>query len=189
MIELTNKHIKNKKRLRSNYDEEPLLAIQDLAPVSEPANQDLALITPITPVSEPAIQDVAHVDQCVICLEFTNNHANRIIRMRDIHIVTPCFCNSQFHSMCLFNWFMVSNSCPICRQLVLITPNVLKQLNPNYKYTILIEKCKQQIRRFFNTCYAVKNATLQCLMFILFVKVFKVIMTELYNYSSKPKCS
>jgi hypothetical protein len=183
MIELTNKLTKNKKRLRRNYEEEVVLAIQDITPVSETAIQD------ITPVSETAIQDVAHVDQCVICLEFTNNHTNKIIRMRDIHLTTHCFCNSQFHSMCLFNWFMVSSSCPICRQMMIITPNVLKQLNPYYRYTILIAKCKQQIRRFINTCYAVKNATLQILMFCLFIKVFKVIMMELYNYSSKPTCA
>jgi hypothetical protein len=115
--------------------------------------------------------------QCLICLELSNTN-NKIIKMNDITFIAPCECNGDFHKKCLFDWFMVSQSCPICREVLIINTHVLEQLQPFYKYTHLITTCKQNIQYLGNQSY---YGTVIMTKYIVLIICFKIIVKITHN--------
>lgn len=73
-------------------------------------------------------------EQCLICLE-TSNNLNEINKMQ-LHttFTTTCNCNCFFHNTCLFHWVNTRKSCPICHKNMQI--NIILHSNNNNKLFI-----------------------------------------------------
>ena len=50
------------------------------------------------------------IDTCSICLEEFNPSLNKDYQKQT--------CNHTFHTQCITQWFLVNNSCPICRTII-----------------------------------------------------------------------
>ena len=50
------------------------------------------------------------IDNCSICLEEFNPSLNKDYQKQT--------CNHTFHTQCITQWFLVNNSCPICRTII-----------------------------------------------------------------------
>ena len=49
---------------------------------------------------------------CLICLE----HSNSVLKFKNIiPNYNGCVCDGNYHTSCLYKWFDLHNSCPICR--------------------------------------------------------------------------
>jgi hypothetical protein len=101
-------------------------------------------------------------NECVICLE-SESINNFIIKLQDYHeFIISCDCNIACHSNCLQIWVNNTNSCPICRKLII--SNLIK-----------IELITERSRLYIITSYIV---------FYKFVSwILKVILLlSIYNF-------
>ena len=123
---------------------------------------------------------------CLICFE-SSQQTNKLIKMKDFVLVdsSHCKCNGNFHIKCLLDWINVSKSCPICRSIITIDINLLKQMNLKYKYNNAIKQCKEHIKFFFNMCYGVLMIMTKYMILIYSVNIFISIMKALFELSLK----
>jgi len=123
---------------------------------------------------------------CLICFE-SSQQTNKLIKMKDFVMVDSsyCKCNGNFHIKCLLDWINVSKSCPICRSIITIDINLLKQMNLNYKYNNAIKQVKEHIKFFFNMCYGVIMIMTKYMILIYSVNIFISIMKALFELSLK----
>jgi hypothetical protein len=123
---------------------------------------------------------------CLICLE-SSQQTNKLIKMKDFVLVdsSNCKCNGNFHNKCLLDWINVSKSCPICRSIITININLLKQMNLKYKYNNAITQCEENARKFINMCYGVLMIMFKYMMLVYLVNIFMSIMKELFELSLK----
>ena len=57
--------------------------------------------------------------ECIICLENKNNNEyNIILNLNDDYHKT-CNCNAHIHNSCLHRWYLITKSCPICRNTII----------------------------------------------------------------------
>ena len=125
-------------------------------------------------------------DMCLICLE-PCEETNKLFKMKDFVLVdsSNCKCNGYFHIKCLLDWINVSKSCPICRSIITIDINLLKQMNLKYKYNNAIKQVKEHIKFFFNMCYGVLMIMTKYMILIYSVNIFISIMKALFELSLK----
>ena len=123
---------------------------------------------------------------CLICFE-SSQQTNKLIKMKDFVLVdsSHCKCNGNFHIKCLLDWINVSKSCPICRSIITININLLKQMNLKYKYNNAIAQCEENARKFINMCYGVLMIMFKYMMLVYLVNIFISIMKELFELSLK----
>jgi hypothetical protein len=63
--------------------------------------------------------------ECLICLENKRDgEYNIILNFNNVYLKT-CSCNGYIHMECLNKWYLTSNSCPICRKLIIKKNNNL----------------------------------------------------------------
>jgi hypothetical protein len=171
LIKANNTNNIYSKRLRSYYKNKDDTGITEV-------EVEVKVETEIKPEPELPLALALDPDpQCLICLELSNTN-NKIIKMYDIKFISPCECNGDFHNKCLFEWFMVSHSCPICREVLIINTHVLEQLQPFYKYTYLITTCKQHIQYVSSQCYF---GTVIMTKYIVLIICFKIIVNITHN--------
>lgn len=79
-----------------------------------------------------------HVEQkCSICLEIINKNPKNLL------------CNHSFHSDCILQWFVESDTCPICRtsqkcDLIIIFKNKIED-NMRLKYMNAIHSLEDEV--------------------------------------------
>lgn len=132
---------------------------------------------------ETVIKNENEIDSdplCFFCLELSKSN-NLIVKMKNIDYISHCDCNGNVHPTCLINWFIISNSCPICREEIFIDLEVLDQIQPFYKYTIIISKCKQQVRYYTNRCYAALQIVTKFVILLFCVKTVVTIMFSVHD--------
>jgi hypothetical protein len=125
--------------------------------------------------------------QCLICWDI-DQQTNKLFKMKDIIVYnSPCECNGNFHIKCLTNWVKVSKSCPICREILTIDFNILAQIDPYYKYRIILARCKYNINIFANTCYTTSMIMIKYVILLYSINIFVNIMRTLLDLSSNKR--
>lgn len=121
-------------------------------------------------------------DQCLICLEPTQE-TNKLFRMKDVLVINSnCECNGNFHINCLTHWINVSKICPICRKQLTINVELLRQFNSTYYYSSLIVKFRQFTRKFVNIFYAILMIMTRYILFLFFINYVLKFAKEIYNF-------
>ncbi|KAG7572205.1 Zinc finger RING-type [Arabidopsis suecica] len=76
--------------------------------------QEVFSVIPVSCLPKEETQEEEDESTCSICLEEVFNDDEddkRIIKLPD--------CSHRFHKVCIFEWLMRCNSCPLCRRIVL----------------------------------------------------------------------
>ena len=61
-------------------------------------------------------QSIAILKECCVCYEIKDGDNNVCIKLRQQkYFVQTCLCDVDIHPFCLEKWYMMHNSCPICR--------------------------------------------------------------------------
>ena len=92
----------------------------------------------------PNFQNYIHIytydseaNECVICLESKINYSN-LTKLQDCtKLVTSCDCNIICHEVCLQKWVSNTQSCPICRKLIISNMIRIELINQKQKLFII----------------------------------------------------
>ena len=61
--------------------------------------------------------DTSSSDVCFICMEETNEPA---VNLLDYEVNRQCQCSANLHAKCYARWLRENQSCPICREPILM---------------------------------------------------------------------
>jgi hypothetical protein len=174
-----NKKLKinrNKNNSRFKINDSEILQIDPDTILNLDTHQESSSLN-IIPVSL-----IEQEDQCLICLEPTQE-TNKLFRMKDVLLINSnCECNGKFHINCLTHWINVSKICPICRKQLTINLELLRHFNSTYYYSSLIVKFKQFTRKFVNIFYAILMIMTRYILFLFFISYLLKFAKEIYNF-------
>ena len=120
------------------------------------------------------------IDKCTICWEDDNHSllfSQKFIYINNyIEYSFVCDCNIVVHQICINEWVLLKNCCPICK-----SPLEEKKNVKNY----LVKKCQYAFSQVFNAlfflflyyvCFA-----LVCLAFV-FIQIFQIELRKMYYF-------
>ena len=61
-------------------------------------------------------EEIKPINECLLCLEINTDDKLMPVDLKTQQVyLKVCNCGGWFHITCLREWYVVSNSCPICR--------------------------------------------------------------------------
>ena len=62
-------------------------------------------------------QSMLNLKECCVCYEIKDGDNNVCIKLRQQkYFIQTCLCDVDIHPICLEKWYIMHNSCPICRE-------------------------------------------------------------------------
>jgi len=60
---------------------------------------------------------IIQLKECCVCYEIKDDEGAVCIKLRQQkYFVQTCLCDVDIHTICLEKWYIMHNSCPICRE-------------------------------------------------------------------------
>ena len=113
--------------------------------------------------------------ECIICLENKNNNEYNIRLNLNNDYYKTCNCNVYIHISCLNKWYLMTKSCPICRN------EIIKNTENLYIHSFLKKKQLIINKLVNNYCFfLIINTILKILYFIQFI-IFIKFISIIYN--------
>ena len=95
-------------------------------------------------------------NECLICLE----------QLQDDKLLRCILCNRSFHTKCINSWIGVSNTCPNCRNIIIL-PRISKESNNSINRTENIRNTAIRTRNRNNSNNTLLAMLIVCLIFSL----------------------
>jgi hypothetical protein len=76
--------------------------------------------------------DLPEINECLICLEINTYDNFKPINFKTQQIyLKKCDCGGSIHQRCLYEWYDVSKSCPICRLYMTKSKSIISIFSVN----------------------------------------------------------
>ena len=107
-------------------------------------------------------------NECFICFEVSNQYEKYPLRLKYLEeYIKNCNCDGWIHNNCIQMWYNTNNTCPICRNKMIL-------ININFQYGFYIIR------------YFILSKDFVCMLFSYFRNffIFFVIITNIINIVS-----
>ena len=178
-----NNNIRNKIRNKNKIKNKNIGKEKEKEKEKEMVKEDMKDCETETETEMGKIEQV-YESNCLFCFE-PAQETNKIFRMKDVLIINwSCQCNGNLHMICLTDWISVSKTCPICRGVLTINLDIIRQIN-TFNSSALTVKLSLFIRKFVHLFYAIVMMMTKYISLLFLLNTLLRVAIDIYSSFDK----